>query len=1064
MSKRIMNQFALLIMLLFSVFIVAKGVSASSSGSNEQYCYMSPNFEYYFTSNQRLNTKNYVEYPGSCSNLNMIREGCCIYKSGSISLSSFTTLGHCQYIIGSDSSFNGVVFVPGVSQRECSPSILSSFDCTKLSADLFDENNCLKGSIYRCNQSSGKFVADCSKCDDTCGGVNGLTCDKDSGYCLSNIENQNNNEVLNSLITFNGLVKNKNGNPISDALIIFFADDGSSSFISKSNSSGGFSFNLPSGKYSFLVAHEGYSPYKGFIKISQNKHTRTFVLTKGISRCDISSVTFKASNVQGKPWIKLYWYVPYTCEGQVDSISLFKGRQFIGDMSSKSSYTDDFTEWNKTYNYSLTVKLSNGTEKNLTVLKYSGDKICAGQIPGHQFCYNKGLNSVNPPGAVLRGACDTNNKLEPIEGGRGNPSNCSLLGDFICAPTKNYLTECVPKVDCTSLGGTLGLSYSKDSCLADNHYCYYDFSNTILDICYNCAHKTCSDFKSEEACDDNNCGLDCYWEPTNKEFNKGLCLPAHEKPNNKCSECNSLFMNCSAEDCSYLGSCFMNGTSCVSCDENSACSDYKTKDTCEGIIPTRHNCAGDNVVVDSGTKCCPGLTFLPLYDSSSGSCLLENKGVCSNHCGDGLCEKQYHENSCNCPQDCSNEEDDSIINFVEFSCSESPRIISTDACNIGLCKWEDNKCVKDADDNHIADCSSLAGSDKINCLSDRSRPTLSLASSSLRLSNDHPYLSFNVNSNYPIRQVFYSVFKQEACPERAEKDQGWSIEGNTLRVYLPDSVKSSSFGGKYHMVIYVKDKYGVPSLPKVVDFYYVKSGLYFNDFEVNKAINKSSDKFNVQITVGVSKEAVCSYNLTDSGKEVNGHVLFNDLNNPKELRKTLILSNLLGNYNIIINCSDEGSSISYSTILNLIYNPLINITVNKAKMDKDHYGNYPILFADTNYNVTLSFNKTVSMKNVSVIVLNTTGKYGNYHVVGRYYLKYVSSELVGNKNVSTYLLNIPLSLNDFVNNKKFIMIGYFDTDSELNGGKVDSSEIEGGYFKVVPAQVTPIIHFGAKSS
>lgn len=1051
-------------MLLLSVVFLAKTVSADHS-NNGPYCYMSPNFEYYFTSSTKLNTNNYIQYSGSCDNLNITKGGCCVYKSGSVSLSSFTTLGHCQYVIGSDPYFSGVLFLPGVSERECSPSILSSFDCTKLSSDSFDKNNCLKGSIYKCDKESEKFIADCSLCNKNCGGVNGLACDESSGYCLANIENQNNNGLFNNLINFKGSVKNKNVDPIKNALVFFFAKDNSAFFMSRSNSSGGFSFSLSPRRYTVLITHNDYSPYKGYIQISQNNHTKTFILTKGISQCDISSVTFKASNVQGKPWIKLSWYIPYACDGQVESVSLFKGGRFVGDVSSKSSYTDDSTNWNETYNYSLTVKLANGTEENFTVQRDSGDSICAGQIPGHQFCYSKNSNSINPPGAVLRGVCDTNNRLEQVEGGRGNPSNCSTLGDFICAPTKNYLTHCVPKVDCLSLGGTLGLSYSKDSCLANNHYCYYDFSNTILDVCYNCAHKTCSDFKSEEACNDNNCGLDCYWEPTNNEFRKGLCLPAHGKPDNKCSECNSLFMNCSAEDCSYLGSCFMNGTSCEHCSSDVKCSDYKTKDACEGLIQTRNNCAGDNVIVDSGTKCCPGLTFLPLYDPSSGSCLLENKGVCSNHCGDGLCEKQYHENSCNCPQDCSGGEDDTIINFVESSCSGTPRIVSEDACNIGLCSWKNNQCVKDADANGLADCSSLSGSNKINCLLDRARPTLSLASSNLRLSSDNPYLLFNVHTSSPIKEVYYSVFKQDACPELAEKNKDWVLDDNgNLKVYLPDSVKSSSFGGKYHMVIYVRDKYNVPSLPKVVDFYYVKSGLYFSDFEVNKALNKSSDKFNVQITVGVSKDAVCSYKLTNSGKEVEDNVLFSDFNNPKELRKTLILSNLLGTYNFFVNCSGEGSSISYSTVLNLIYNPLVNITIEKSKFDKDHYGNYPILFANTNYNVTISFNKTVSMKNVSVTILNSTGKYGNYNVVGKYYLKYVSSKSVGNKNVSTYLLNIPLSLNDFANHRKFVMVGYFDTDSELNGIRVSSSKIAGGYFKVVPAQLTPVIHFGAKNS
>ena len=51
--------------------------------------------------------------------------------------------------------------------------------------------------------------------------------------------------------------------------------------------------------------------------------------------------------------------------------------------------------------------------------------------------------------------------------------------------------------------------------------------------------------------------------------------------------------------------------------------------------------------------CCPGLTRLDAYESSSlpQQCLISKGGryVCT-HCGDGQCREG--ENHCNCPQDC----------------------------------------------------------------------------------------------------------------------------------------------------------------------------------------------------------------------------------------------------------------------------------------------------------------------------------------------------------------------------------------------------------------------------
>jgi hypothetical protein len=55
----------------------------------------------------------------------------------------------------------------------------------------------------------------------------------------------------------------------------------------------------------------------------------------------------------------------------------------------------------------------------------------------------------------------------------------------------------------------------------------------------------------------------------------------------------------------------------------------------------------------SERACCPGLTRLDAYESSSvpKQCLVSKGGryVCT-HCGDGQCREG--ENACNCPKDC----------------------------------------------------------------------------------------------------------------------------------------------------------------------------------------------------------------------------------------------------------------------------------------------------------------------------------------------------------------------------------------------------------------------------
>jgi hypothetical protein len=85
-----------------------------------------------------------------------------------------------------------------------------------------------------------------------------------------------------------------------------------------------------------------------------------------------------------------------------------------------------------------------------------------------------------------------------------------------------------------------------------------------------------------------------------------------------------------------------------------------------GSTPTKeesifdHRCAGEGesvcTAVGCKIECCPGLETIPLgvkFESGCSEVALPGAGaVCTNKCGNGVCDSDAEENECNCPQDC----------------------------------------------------------------------------------------------------------------------------------------------------------------------------------------------------------------------------------------------------------------------------------------------------------------------------------------------------------------------------------------------------------------------------
>jgi hypothetical protein len=179
--------------------------------------------------------------------------------------------------------------------------------------------------------------------------------------------------------------------------------------------------------------------------------------------------------------------------------------------------------------------------------------------------------------------CDSNNKLSII---------LSCSGGGICV-AQGLTPSCRTPGPCDPVQGIFGLGATVQSCegtAGDENYCFLDRSSTSVDTCYTCSQAlSCYDYKSEGACQRNNCGLgNCSWVDTFPDVGAGVCV---DKRFNNCALCsksgttsapnsgsyNFVFDQCSPEKAAALASdkypCFYNNGTAQDC-AGATCMDY----------------------------------------------------------------------------------------------------------------------------------------------------------------------------------------------------------------------------------------------------------------------------------------------------------------------------------------------------------------------------------------------------------------------------------------------------------------------------------------------------------
>ena len=344
--------------------------------------------------------------------------------------------------------------------------------------------------------------------------------------------------------------------------------------------------------------------------------------------------SFKANPIQGKKAVLLTWTNPCTTTaGYILTKQGAFGETWIFDVTESEQqfeFIDEDVEWNTTYSYSIIavydIGLSDPVQSTITLGNYK----CEGKIG--EFCLNN----------TQRARCNESNQIV-FEGLTGRYADCTEKGlNYFCTgPDSNGITYCKDESECSplvqeSIFGLYTNPFKLDSmpsCYGgyyppDNqypNYCYFDFSDTIVDKCYSCSEaSSCFDYRSETACllDKNSCltaeDSECKWFNINPELGKGICYRQDYDGIDRCYLCSEdkIFFNqgCTQEICSKLGHCYSNEdqSSCLDCGEDAVCEQYKSEHACGlqpifideyGKITSSDDACGLGVCRWNGTSC-----------------------------------------------------------------------------------------------------------------------------------------------------------------------------------------------------------------------------------------------------------------------------------------------------------------------------------------------------------------------------------------------------------------------------------------------------------------------------
>ena len=552
------------------------------------------------------------------------------------------------------------------------------------------------------------------------------------GYCCDGIFNTNSETcelagtiygVINSLET----TGNQSLNPLLGADVLFTNIGTNEEFNTISYEEGFYITYLPAGDYSVLIEKLGHEPLSNVFSINSAEYLElNITLMKLYFFCsneNISSAELSLNHFQGIKKLELVWN--QSCLDYVDHFEVLRNNQVIATLDSQiSSYFDSSISWDSQYDYQINAISLTGTNSfsNL-VSTNSGINICENKFEDESWCFDNSIRVV----------CNSNN--QPVlwdgylRGSENGDCGVAMGNNSICQQEFDE-TWCTQAEDCSQTGiydlNIFGLFYNilfpSESCLYSDiqssdptrRYCYQDSHKTTftsVDKCLSCSvDMTCFDYQTEGACSEDSCligtrnGAECGWQTSYEKFQ-------------------------------LLGKGFC------------APLNYQETDHCSDCSP--------DADIFSNTQC--------TYDicSSLGSCYSsENSTECLSCSEDTKCESYLTQ------EDCTGL--DNIPFEIVGSCDSNNNLqLSQDNCNLGTCKWKNNKCMKDGDDDNKEDCK---GNEL--CLKDNYFPSTSIINPPPFINFEGQNLVFEVTDNTMVNNSYYCI-GSSCCPTT-------KIENNTI--------------------------------------------------------------------------------------------------------------------------------------------------------------------------------------------------------------------------------------------------------------------------------------------
>ncbi|MBR9691281.1 hypothetical protein GOV06_00685 [Candidatus Woesearchaeota archaeon] len=584
-------------------------------------------------------------------------------------------------------------------------------------------------------------------------------------------------------------------------------------------------------------------------------------------------------HIKGEKAVEIIWTEPRNCNN-IGGYTIFRQQAnqveqiaFIPVLETPyihpQEYIDENVSWDTSYTYWIIVTyydviIRNSTHGDLTQEITTGDALCKGKYMDFQERFTEFCQDY-----TLRKKCNSQNKVISALSDFTSPADCSTIegGTHFCAgPDYDGETYC-KNIACNPIiqdATPFGLYYTRDGCYEKknppyDNYCYFDYSETIIDSCYECSQDmNCQDYRSEDACIEDNCELGtnsrCRWHATEySDFKKGFCYEDNYNRSDYCYLCSgtSLFgnTNCSQDVCDLLGECHSDGISCQPCETEATCEDYQTQDACTGGQP---------------------ITF----------------------------------------QRCGTTDAALIITS------------SNDACGLGKCKWDldTDTCFKDGNDNLLEDCGEEFAATN-NCKKDSIAPS-TIAPSQYIIANAETEIEFESDSDAHSLKFCIDI-SNSCCPEETsffetESDTGKriaKIKPSTSSTLDPHYFTQGNSQGVYYIRYYTTDLHAnqeqLKTTPAFIDLNAPKIDIDDPKIIPNTSITEQGDVLsNMTFNITLSETAKCTDLLTEIGTTNIQQQLLS------ETGRTWTLSYIVNDayYEYTVTCTDDLGNTNTTTI------------------------------------------------------------------------------------------------------------------------------------------------------